>query len=93
MKARNRAPRRKSAREENFTEWFYKKEDKKRKSDKPVKSSSEIDEERRKLLEELGVTGDGDGEVKWNEFATTKKGCEVASILCKVRRIAERNYG
>jgi len=53
------APRRKSAREEKVPEWFYKKDEKKSKTDKPVKSSSAIDEERRKLLEELGVTGDG----------------------------------
>ena len=53
------APRRKPTREEKVPEWFYKKEEKKTKSDKPVKSSSAIDEERRKLLEELGVTGDG----------------------------------
>ena len=52
-------PRRKSAREEKVPEWFYKKDEKKTKTDKPVKSSSAIDEERRKLLEELGVTGDG----------------------------------
>ena len=52
-------PRRKCAREEKVPEWFYKKDEKKAKTDKPVKSSSAIDEERRKLLLELGVTGDG----------------------------------
>ena len=52
-------PRRKPVREEKVPEWFYKKDEKKTKTDVPVKSSSAIDEERRKLLEELGVTGDG----------------------------------
>jgi replication initiation and membrane attachment protein len=51
--------KRKPTREEKVPEWFYKKEEKKTKSDNPVKSSSAIDEERRKLLEELGVTGNG----------------------------------
>jgi len=51
--------KRRPTREEKVPEWFYKKEEKQTKSTKPVKSSSTIDEERRKLLEELGVTGDG----------------------------------
>ena len=51
--------KRRPTREEKVPEWFYKKEEKQKKSIKPVKSSSAIDEERRKLLEELGVTGDG----------------------------------
>ena len=46
--------KRSNAREEKVPEWFYKKDD-----EQPVKSSkpnSDVDEERRKLLEELGVT-------------------------------------
>ncbi len=53
------ATKRSSGREEKVPEWFYKKE---KKTDKnTVKSSSNInvDEERRKLLKELGISGDG----------------------------------
>ncbi|CAM3156356.1 DnaD domain protein [Filibacter tadaridae] len=49
--------RRKPVREEKVPEWFYKKEDKKKKVSS--KEAADIAEERRKLLEELGVTGNG----------------------------------
>lgn len=55
------APRR-NQRQEKVPEWFYKKEDKK-KTEKPVKpkgnqeSDKELEEERRKLLEELKGSG------------------------------------
>jgi replication initiation and membrane attachment protein len=53
----NPTAKRTSGREEKVPEWFYKKDDKEPK--KTPKSSTKLDEERRKLLEELGVTGDG----------------------------------
>lgn len=53
----NPSAKRSSGREEKVPEWFYKKDDKEQK--KTPKSSTKLDEERRKLLEELGVTGDG----------------------------------
>ncbi|NYF25147.1 replication initiation and membrane attachment family protein [Sporosarcina sp. JAI121] len=53
--------KRKPTREEKVPEWFYKKEEKQTKTVKTGKpaSNSAIDEERRKLLKELGVTEDG----------------------------------
>lgn len=53
--------RRKSGREERVPDWFYKKEDKPEKREQPKKSSTtdfNVEEERRKLMTELGITGD-----------------------------------
>ncbi|MBE1554422.1 replication initiation and membrane attachment family protein [Sporosarcina limicola] len=47
----------KPTREEKVPEWFYKKDDKQK--EKSAKQATDISEERRKLLEELGVTGNG----------------------------------
>ena len=61
MKDKNRQRKRKSAREEKVPEWFYKKEEKKEKTEKTVKASTtdfNVEEERRKLLKELGITED-----------------------------------
>lgn len=55
------SPQRKPTREEKVPDWFYKKEqvqDKKETKKETVKSAA-VDEERRQLLKELGVTGDG----------------------------------
>lgn len=53
-------PKRKPTREEKVPEWFYKKEDKQEgKQVKSTRATSDIDEERRQLMKELGVTGDG----------------------------------
>ncbi len=49
--------KRKPTREEKVPEWFYKKEE--AQQNKATKQSSDVDEERRKLLKELGVIGDG----------------------------------
>ncbi|WP_318614253.1 replication initiation and membrane attachment family protein [Sporosarcina sp. YIM B06819] len=51
------SPQRKPTREEKVPEWFHKKEQ--AKDDKVTKKSAAVDEERRQLLKELGVTGDG----------------------------------
>ena len=55
------AVQRKSAREERVPDWFYKNEEKKEKKEKTVKTSTtdfNVEEERRKLLKELGITED-----------------------------------
>lgn len=51
------SPKRKPTREEKVPEWFYKKDENQPKTS--AKKASAIDEERRKLLEELGVTENG----------------------------------
>lgn len=53
--------RRKSGREERVPDWFYKKEEKQGKRVEPKKTSNSdfnVEEERRKLMKELGITGD-----------------------------------
>ena len=50
-------PQRKPTREEKVPDWFYKKEE--TQGNKETKKSAAVDEERRQLLKELGVTGDG----------------------------------
>ncbi len=45
-------------RKEKVPEWFYKKDDQK-KTEKPTKSNADIEEERRKLIEELRGEGSG----------------------------------
>lgn len=54
-------PQRKPTREEKVPDWFYKKEQAqdKQETKQETKKSAAIDEERRQLLKELGVTGDG----------------------------------
>ncbi|MFJ7934878.1 replication initiation and membrane attachment family protein [Sporosarcina sp. NPDC096371] len=50
-------PQRKPTRSEKVPDWFYKKEV--AQDNKEKKQSAAVDEERRQLLKELGVTGDG----------------------------------